>query len=151
MTAPQSRLVVCEVLAIGHASLAVPLLLCNNGEDIEIDDLTFTAVPFDVTLPDDREDGVPTVSITLDNSDQALTPLLRSITGDLSVTVASARAVNLDVSPPTFTIEIVYLPFSLSDCVLTAEAAQLNLSYENGFATEFPADDFTPSDFPGMF
>ena len=151
MNAPATALVVCDLIIIEHASLAEPLWFCTNGEDIEVDGDLYTAIAAEVTLPDDTEDGVPVATIVLDNTDQKFTPLLRSASGEITVTLKEARVLNAAASPPTFQVELSLLPFTLSDVDMDAASARLNLTYDNGLNSDFPADDFNPTDYPGMF
>lgn len=151
VNAQDASLVVCMAITVEHASLATPLRFTSNGEDIVIGGDTYTALAMEVEKPSEVEEGVPTCALVLDNTDQSLTPLLRSISGELTVTVQEVRCTNRAATPPVFAVEITYLPFTLSEVDLDENSARLSLTYDNGLNTEFPADDFTPTDFPGLF
>lgn len=150
MNAPHASAVVCAVLLIEHASLAEPLRFTNNGEDIEVDGDTYTALAFDVELPSDVEEAAPTATLLLDNTSQALTPLLRSVTGELTVTVKQVRC-TARTTPPEFEVEMSFLPFKLAQVDMRKNSVRATLNYGDSFNTEFPADDFNPVDDGGMF
>lgn len=142
-----TALITVWLLTLSHPELTTPLRFTNNGEDIIADGETFTAVDFEVTLPDDKEDGTPSAKIVFDNTDQQLTPTIRNLTGDFEVTLALARV----TIAPAAEIEIEYLPMSLTDVQVTETTAEFQVGYENILGQEFPADIFSPVNFPGLF
>lgn len=121
------------------------LRVVNNMEDITSRGNLFTAYPFDISLP--VEDGSKQLSLTLtiDNVDQVLIKALRGF-----------------LEPPTMMLELV-----LSSDVDTVEKKidflrLANVEYDqlqirgqlqpnNVLANAFPASNYDPAQFPGLF
>lgn len=122
----------------------------NQADVIGPGGQTYTAYPFLITLPQDREDRPPEVSLTIDNIGsfgRTLGQTIASMTApapikvDVSI-VLSDTAATLEAGPFTFTVrEITY-----DDMVLSA-----SLTYEAIFDEAFPCHTMTPHYFPGIY
>lgn len=151
-TAQNTGLIVLALLTIEHPDLSAPLRIVNNLEDVVSGANTFTAMGFDLELPEDADRGTPRARLRIDNTNQWLTPVIRALSGDFTVTIQLAIPSDLEADPPEFdTIEIEFLPMNLTEVRLNASAVEGTLSYENISNNRFPAGAFTPHDFPGMF
>lgn len=109
--------VILFALIINHPDLAQPYKLVQNKTDLSVDINgaidTFTAFAFEVSLPDFREDSVPSSKIKLDNIDQFLINLLRTsnVAPEIEVYVIrkdplATNAVK-ELGPMTFTLKTV--------------------------------------------
>lgn len=78
------------LLTISHADLATPIRVCDDGQDLVSRGNTFTAFPFELVLPDEREDRIPASKISICAVDRRV--------------VAAVEALS---SAPTVTIEVV--------------------------------------------
>ena len=70
-------------MVITHDDLVSPLYLIQNNVDLDVDIgtvETFTAFPFDLTLPSIEENSLPTAQIRIDNIDRTLVELIRTTT-----------------------------------------------------------------------
>lgn len=111
---------------------------------------TYTAYPFMVSLPQDREDRPPEVTLTIDNIGsvgRALGQTIAEMTEpapinvDLSV-ILSDTPTTLEAGPFTFIVrQITYDAMVLSGA----------LTYEAIFDEAFPCHTMTPHFFPGIY
>lgn len=126
--------------------------LVNNQEDVSIDSQVYSACGFELRLPEEKEEGVRRGRIEVCNVDQLLTDLIRSVRGELRVTIMVVTPTNLSASPPEFdNIEYQFLPMVATDVTYDNYKARFNLSYELISHRRFPAHSYDPFDFPGLF
>ncbi|MBI3771473.1 MAG: DUF1833 family protein [Gammaproteobacteria bacterium] len=64
------------LLEITHPNLPQPVRLVQDNQDIVSNGNTFTAMGFEITLPDDKEQGLPQAKIAIDNVGKELTSWL---------------------------------------------------------------------------
>jgi hypothetical protein len=132
------------LLTIYHPSLAVPIFLVNNNENIVSRGNTYIALPFDVDLPNEDQEAPGAAALTVDNVDRSIIDAIRA----------------MDV-PPTVTIEVVLasqpdsVEVGFSDLVLRnvnydATTIKGSLQWED-ILVEPMALQMTPARFPGMF
>jgi hypothetical protein len=55
------------LLRLNHASWAAPICIVNDTRDLEHGGETYTALPFAVTLPNDKAKEAPRVKLQMDN------------------------------------------------------------------------------------
>lgn len=141
------------LLTITNVGLAFPIRLVNDTQDLTrtrmVDGFpveeTFLACPFQITLPEDREDELGRVTLAVDNVDRNIVAALR--------TVASVPAVSLEVvlaSSPT-TVEAGPFAFSLRDCTYDAFTVSGTLMFEDLLNEAYPTDTMNPAMFPSLF
>lgn len=90
MFAENTGLVFLHLLTITHESWTETYRFVNDNQDLVYNGNTYTALPFEATLPSDEDDVPPNVTLKIDNIDKNLVEILRSL-----------------ISPPTATLEIV--------------------------------------------
>jgi len=83
--AQETDAVYLPLLTITHASLGTPIRLVADTVDLVYGGNTYTALPFDVSMPADTEDRISEVPVTIDNVDRAIVTAIRSITSPPSV------------------------------------------------------------------
>jgi hypothetical protein len=124
-----------------------PLRLVQDLQPLTSNGNVYTAFPFEVRLPADRDAGPAKVLLTIDNIDRSIAVALRSIPPS---------------SPPTVTIDLVIasqpdtIELSMPDLTLrtiTGDALQIEgeLRMDEEDLTEFPEGSFTPQVTPGLF
>lgn len=144
----ESGHVLLAAVTFDHDDLDDPVRLVNDMRPLQHNGSTYTGLPFEVTLPPDSEDEIPTLQMKLDNVDRLLVTLLRSVEGPPSVGVEIVR-----VDPQgTVTSELGPLPFSLLDSQFGATSVTLKIGYLTDVLNE-PAtrEIFNPSLAPGLF
>ena len=117
----------------------------DNYEDVQSGGNTYTASAFYATLPDDIEDRIPDVMISVQNVDRAIITDARSATSppDASISIVLQSDPNVvEVGPFKFKIRnINYDALTLSGV----------LKYEDILNEQFPTCSYTPQTFPGIF
>lgn len=132
------------LIKIEHASLAQPLCVANNPENVVSNGVTFLAGAFSVSMPDDIE-GVPSVQLEIDNVDRAIVDAARAIDSPASVTLY----VVLGSTPNT--IEAGPFGMTLAEVRYDALKVTGTLIYEDLLNEQFPAQTFNPARYPGLF
>lgn len=133
------------LLELSHASLATPIRVVNNTQDIVSNGRTFIGFPFQITLPDDDEEQQPRIRLAIDNVDRTIVTALRALQGPVDVAVEVVRAADPN------TIEIRFEGFKLREARYTALEVSGDLLQEDVLSEPFPAHTFSPQFFPGIF
>lgn len=131
-----------------HPDLPEPIRLVNDVQGLDYDGHAYIGLPFEASMPTDAEDDIPTVQMRVDNVDQTLIELLRSISAPADVVLEVVR-----VAPNrVITTEIGPLDFSLLDSRATDTTVTLKIGYLidllNAQAT---SEIFSSSLAPGLF
>lgn len=130
-----------ECLTFEHSTLATPIRLVNDRQDLARTAGTFTAFPFGVQLHQRTSDSIATARITADNVDQRIITELRAIqTPRPTVTYELVLA-----SSPN-TVEQGPIEFEILGFVADAVSISLEVSFALGFLNQaFPKDFFGPA------
>lgn len=143
------------LVTIEHADLAEPIRFSSDAtERFSVDPLEygtmslgrrFDFAPFQITLPDDKEDGAPAMSLTLSNVGREAIRLLRSTLEPGVVTVEIVLASAPDE------VEVEFPDFDLISADYDVGDVTLGLSIDALANEPFPADTFTQSGFGGLY
>ena len=133
---------------VTHPDLPEPIRVVNNTESIDFDGFTWIGLPFKPLLPSDREDEIPTVTISIDNVDRELVGLLRGIQSPAQFEMGVIRVDAQGVAHR----EIGPMNFVLKQVNYDALTVRLSLGYEANVLDEpAMAISFGPSIAPGLF
>lgn len=147
-----SDVLLLTILDIEHTSSGTHIRLVNNNEDISYDSNTYTAVGFDFSFPDEKEDGFGQARLVINNADLWLTPTIRSLSGEFKVTPRVVSATDLTADPPEFnTVEREDMPIIITDLKYDGKQVSIQMSYEHHSTYQYPCDMFSPTNFPGLF
>jgi hypothetical protein len=133
------------LLTITHASLAQPIRCANNMQDVVSGGNTFTAFPFRITLPQDREDRPPKMRLSIDNVDRSIVTAVRTLTSPPTIQLAVVLAIQPD------TIEASFPGFTLRNTQYDALVVEGDLNLEDLANEPYPKDTFTPTFAPALF
>lgn len=133
------------ILEIDHTDLSVPIRVVNNTEDVVSNGDTYLAFPFNVALPPDTDQGVVSVTLTIDNVDRQIVDALRDVTSPPIVSIS----VLLASSPNT--IEAGPYNMTVGDADYDALSVNFQLTFEDILNEPFPALRFNPPQYPGLF
>jgi len=133
------------LLTIDHAELADPIRVVNNIENVFSRGNTYTAFPFEITLPGDDEDRPPGVNLSIGNVDRSVIIALRGLSS--SPTVVLELVTTNDVNA----VEIGPLEFTFDTITYDAITVSGDLTYEPILTQNYPAHSFVPNLFPGLF
>lgn len=145
MLAQQTGEAFLVFLRIDHADLDEPIRVVSDGVDHVVDGLTWTAFPFEIAIPSESEDSVPSVKLSIDNVDRSIVQAVRSLASPPTVTIHVA----LGSSPST--IEAGPYEFTLRNVAYDALAVTGDLRFEDVLNEPCPGDVMSPTTFPGLF
>lgn len=144
--AQQTTEVFVPCLNINHPSFANPIRLAMNTETVTRADGDYMPYAFQINLPDQREDQLPQVTLTVDNTDLQVNNAIRTLQGPPTVTMDVVMA-----SSPN-TIEIGPFNYNLTSATADANTIQGVLGFEDDiFSQQVPAQMYTPTSSPGLF
>jgi Domain of unknown function (DUF1833) len=147
MLAQETGEVFLFCLTISHPTLAAPYYLVNDYNPLVRTAGTFQPFAFDVSLPNEQEDQLPQVTMTIDNIDNAILQAIRNIPGQRPKVLME---VVLASSPNT--VEAGPFNFSILHINYTDASIQGSIGFEDDLLnTAFPADTYTPTNSKGLF
>lgn len=135
------------ILVIDHDTLDEPIRLVADTANLTRSDGVYIALPFQINLPLDSGDQIPSVQLVVDNIDpqRALALAVQEMTSPATITLS----VVLRSSPNT--IEAGPYAFRMESVVRTVETITISLSQQNFMQEPFPSGAFSPALYPGLF
>jgi hypothetical protein len=133
------------LLTITHADMEAPLRVSSDSVDTVSRGETFTAFPFDLTLPDDDDGRPPRARLVIDNVDRSIVLAVRNLASSPIVTIEIVRAADPD------TVEARFDDFRFTGITYDSHVVSGDLTVEDFTAEPYPAASFSPSLFPGLF
>ena len=109
------------------------------------DNYLFLFLPFTLSLPSEEEANVPKCEITLNDVGRQLIPSIRSLTSSPNVLL------QLVLTSNTQYVEIEIGDFLMDNVTYNASSITGTLVVESLAIEPFPAHQFVPSSFPGLF
>jgi hypothetical protein len=147
MLAQETGEVFLAAITLNHSSFATPIRLVSDQQALTRTAGTFQPFAFDVKLPNEQEDQVPQVQITIDNVDRSILTQIRTIGAERPTLMLE---VILASSPNT--IEAGPFNYSILNINYDASTIQGTIGFEDDILnTAFPADTYTPSNSKGLF
>lgn len=133
------------LLTITHEATGETHRLVSNIDDIVSRGETFMAFPFEFVLPADDGETLPEIPIVINHVSDDLISLLRKHADGVVVLAEIILASAPD--QPEYTIEDLVIK------TVTYDGTQVTLTakVEDLMSQRFPADDFLPRSFAGMF
>lgn len=122
-----------------------PLRVVNNTVDIMSRGQLYQAYPFNIILPEDQPDKLPSVRIDLDNVDRTIMEWIRGFSVAPQMRLEVITNVNYDV------VERAIGFLKLSQVDYDALTIRATLNVDNILSRRFPADDYDPIQFPGLY
>lgn len=132
------------LLTLSHASLAAPIRVVNNTEDITSRGNLFTAFPFEIVLPGEQNDGPISASVRFDNVSREILYAVRGLTSSPSISLEVILA-----SDPN-TVELSFDGLLLRNVNYSSGAIEGDLQFEMLYQEPITLT-MTPSRFPGLF
>lgn len=134
------------LITLSSDDLSYDLRFVNNGPggDITSRGNVYTAFPFEASLPNDEETGLPSVKISIDNVSQDIIDEVRSITSPITVSMEVILASDPDTvedGPYDLTLREVGWDMMKIDGTIQGDDI-LNQRY---------GEQFTPDIAPGLF
>lgn len=119
--------------------------LVNNVENIISRDNTYTAFPVKIRLPVDDGQSAREFSIDFDNASLELISSLRSVSGNIGVTVEMILASMPDV------VQIGFSDLLVSSLTYNATKISARVTMDNFLSVAMTSERYTPTLYPGLF
>jgi hypothetical protein len=132
------------LITISHSSLSEPIRVANNKKNIVSNGDEYVGFPFEIQLPDSKEDSQPSAKLTINNVSREIGVAIRSISTPPSVTITIVRQQTLDV------IEAQFFGMRLNNVKYDVLTVTGDLQFEDLTREEFPSLKFSPSIFRGI-
>lgn len=143
--AQETSEVFLALLEIAHDDLGSPIRAVNNMEDVTSNGDVYAAFPFEVAMPAESGDAPSKAVLRIDNVDQSVITAIRSITTPPTATLSVILASSPD------TIEAGPFEFTMREVDYDAQFVRAELHFEDILNEPFPADKYTPNNFPGLY
>ena len=121
------------------------ILLVNNLKDVQIGGKTYVAFPFNIILPNESRDKPPLAQIRIDNLDPEIIQVIRTVSGRPNFELAIRLASTPDI------IEVGPITLKSSAADWDDDWVELSLVSKNLLNEPWPARNFSPTKFPGLF
>jgi hypothetical protein len=133
------------LLSITPASGDEVIHLVNNNEPVVSNGITYIPYPFNLTLPLDTGDKIPTITLTIDNVDQLLVDAIRELEVAPSIRVQLITS----VFPDLVEKDLDFL--KLRNVTYDAMSITGTLEVASVWARKFPSEQVDPVHFPALF
>ncbi len=132
------------LLTISHSSLSEDIRVVNNKVAIVSNNLEYIAFPFQIQLPDSKEDSQPSAKLTISNVSREIGLAIRSISTPPSVTITVVRQATPDI------VEAQFVGMRLNNVKYNMMTVTADLEFEDLTREEYPSLKFSPSIFKGI-
>jgi hypothetical protein len=132
------------LLTISHADLSEDIRVVNNKEAITSNGLEYVAFPFDIQLPDSKEDSQPSAKLTICNVSREIGQAIRLISTPPSITITVVRQETPDI------VEAQFIGMRLNNVKYDMMTVTGDLEFEDLTREEYPFLKFSPSIFKGI-
>lgn len=147
MQAQETGEVILAICRIEHPSiLNGPLRVVNDLQNLVHAGDTYAGFPFQVTLPQDAEDGVPKIRLVLDSVDRTVVQAIRSIPPGTPPTVQ----VDLVLKSMPDVSEVTFPNLTLRNVTYDVFVVEGDLEVDEDDREPFPQHRFSPQLFPGV-
>ena len=134
-----------KLLTIEHPTLTTPLRFVDREIGLVSNGATFIGAAFEIDLPDDTPDGLPTVQLSVDNVDREIIDTLRTLQAPFTARLDVVR----EADPDTIEASTPVMTALKADYDVLRVTA--DLGFEGLLNEPFPGDSFTPASHPGLF
>lgn len=125
------------------------LLFVDNTEPVVSNGLTYLPVAFQITLPEQNQDGmISPCRLAVDNIDRAIAENVKNADGEGKKIYAS---VSLIMAQTPNTIERGPIEYILRNVAVTKDSVSGELYDSYLYDSKMPEGVYTPNDFPGLF
>lgn len=142
--ASQSSSAFLILLTIDHDDLATPIRVTSDAVDTVSNGDTYSPFPFLISLPNETDDELARVKLTIDAIDRSIIETIRSLSS------APTVEMNVVLSDDTDTVEAGPFNFTLRNVEYDALAVTGDLQFEDILNQQWPADSFDPVNYPGL-
>jgi hypothetical protein len=132
------------LLKIEHADLSTPILVANNKANITSNGDVYIGFPFDIVLPDSKENSPPVAKLSISNVSREIGQAIRSISTPPSVTISVVRQETPDV------VEMEFPGMVMTNVSYDALSVDADINFEDLTREPYPAYTFSPANYRGI-
>jgi len=133
------------LLTLDHPDLSQPIRVSSDSVATTSRSNTFVSFPFQLSLPDDKENSSPRARLSIDNVDRQIVTALRSINSAPTLLMEIILASDPDI------VEASFPDFKLTNVSYNARIVEGDLTIEDFTSEPYPSAVFSPGFFPGIF
>lgn len=134
------------LLEITHGNLNAPIRVVNDTQDITSNGNVYTAIPFNVTMPDDFENQAPKATLSVTNVGRELMYWLETSNGGKGSKVRMMQVMRS--MPNVIEWEVT---MDLSNISASSTEVSGQLGFENLFSRQSIQMTYRPDTAPGVF
>ena len=142
---PETDVVWLVLATISHDSLSEDIRIVNDLEDITSNGNLYLACPFEITLPNDTDLGPPVAQVQIDDVSLELKKSLRELATPPAFHIAVVSSDDPD------TIEAEYAGLTLQGVKASEGVVRGTIGLDDLRLEAFPAHNFSPTYFQGLF
>jgi hypothetical protein len=136
------------LLTLSHRLLTPPLRFANNTTPITSRSNVYAACPFEVSLPDERDDQVAAqIQLRIDNVNRQIMEGIRQ----LPIGEPPTAVLELILASSPDVVEQAFPDFTLREVEYDALIVSGTLAVEDMLNERYPQYEFTPAWFPALF
>ena len=132
------------LLTISHSSLSANICVVNNKVNVISNGIEYIGFPFDIVLPDSKEDSQPSAKLTICNVSREIGQAIRLISTPPDITITIVRQDTPDI------VEAQFIGMRLNNVVYNMMTVTADLEFEDLTREEYPSLKFSPSIFKGI-
>lgn len=125
-----------------------PVRLVNDTDDLVYQNNTYVGFPFAINLPSDSEEIVPRFQVVVQNATRPLVAEVRRTAGTAARPTVNVHIISLG---PTQELLVSWENFEMVNVRYTVDVMEFELVLETFLNEPFPAESFTPNNFPAIF
>lgn len=133
------------LFTFSHPAFTSDITLVNNSSDVVSRGTTFTAFPVKVTLPNDDNETVREVNITLSNVGLDFINEFRSVTTQIECKLEMVLFSDPDV------VQYILEDLKLTGIQYNAQYIQAKLIMDDFLSVGLTSERYTPDSYPGLF
>jgi hypothetical protein len=134
------------LLEIDREDLVSPIRVCNDATDITHAGNLYTALPFEITLPDDPETGMPVATISIMNVGKELTQFIENADWTQETTAKLIQVMRSAPDVAEWSITMVMSDIRMNSMSITAK-----LGFEDIFGAPAVTMKYTATVAPGLY
>ena len=132
------------LLTISHSSLSADIYVVNNKVNVTSNGIEYIGFPFDIQLPDSKEDSQPSAKLTICNVSREIGQAIRLISTPPSITITIVRQDTPDI------VEGQFVGMRLNNVTYNMMTVTADLEFEDLTREEYPSLKFSPAIFKGI-
>jgi hypothetical protein len=134
------------LLEINRSDLVTPIRIVNDATDLTHNGNLFTGLPFEITLPDDPEYGMPQAQLSIMNVGKELTTFIEDADWTIETTATLTQVIRSSPNVAEWSITMIMSDIQMNSMSITAK-----LGFEDLLGVPAVTLKFSPTNAPGLY